>query len=119
MGFFDRFRQGLQKTAKILNTDIRDLFKQQGRLVDDQFLSDLFALLIKTDMGAGPAATIRDRIKTDYRARIVQMSDVLQTIKQQFRELLAQPEVPIRFADSGPTVIMVVGVNGSGKTTSI
>lgn len=119
MGLFDRFRAGLAKTAKLLNTDIRDLFKQQGRLVDDAFLKDLFAILVKTDMGAGPAATIRDRVKTDFRGRVVELQDVLKTVKQQFVELLAQPNVPITRAASGPTVIMVVGVNGSGKTTSI
>ena len=38
MGFFDKFKQGLQKTTQLLNTDIRDLFKAQGRLVDESFL---------------------------------------------------------------------------------
>jgi fused signal recognition particle receptor len=47
------------------------------------------------------------------------MSDVLATIREKIRELLAQSGEPIRFAPSGPTVIMIVGVNGSGKTTSI
>ncbi|MGW8258421.1 MAG: signal recognition particle-docking protein FtsY, partial [Thermoguttaceae bacterium] len=50
MGFFDKFKQGLKKTAKVLNTDIRDLFKAEGRLVDEQFLEELFETLIKTDM---------------------------------------------------------------------
>lgn len=47
------------------------------------------------------------------------MNDVLATVKQKLRILLAQPESPIRFAAGGPTVIMVAGVNGAGKTTSI
>jgi fused signal recognition particle receptor len=119
MGLLDRFKQGLQKTARLLNTDIRDLFKQQGRLVDDEFLRQLFAILVKTDMGAGPAAEIRDDVQQAFRGRIVHMSDVLATARTRIRELLAQPEVPVDFAPSGPTVIVVVGVNGSGKTTSI
>ncbi|MBC8352452.1 MAG: signal recognition particle-docking protein FtsY [Planctomycetes bacterium] len=118
-GIFGRFKQGLQKTAQLLNTDIRDLFKQEGALVDDDFLTELFAILIRTDMGAGPAATIRDQVKTDFRGRVVQMNEVLAVIKVKLRELMEQPEVPIEFAASGPTVVMVVGVNGSGKTTSI
>jgi fused signal recognition particle receptor len=118
-GFFGRFKQGLQKTAQLLNTDIRDLFKHEGRLVDDEFLAELFAIFIRTDMGAGPAATIRDQVKTDFRGRVVQKHEVLETIKAKLRELMAQPEVPIKFAAAGPTVVMVVGVNGSGKTTSI
>jgi fused signal recognition particle receptor len=44
---------------------------------------------------------------------------LLDTIKKKLRELLAQPDAPIKFAESGPTVIMVCGVNGSGKTTTI
>ena len=118
-GLFARFRQGLQKTSALLNTDIRDLFKAEGRLVDDDFLGELFAILIKTDMGAGPAAEIRDEIKTNFRGRKVQMEEVLQVVSDKLRELMAQPEEPITFAESGPTVVLVVGVNGSGKTTSI
>ena len=112
-------RSALKKTTDVLNTDIRDLFKREGRLVDDDFLRDLFAILVKTDMGTGPANRIRERIATDFRARVVHMEDVLASVKDEIRKILAQPEQPIRLAASGPTVILVVGVNGSGKTTSI
>ncbi|QDU94268.1 signal recognition particle-docking protein FtsY [Lignipirellula cremea] len=112
MGIFNRIKQ-------ILVTDVRDLFKQEGRLVDDDFLRDLFAILVKTDMGAGPARKIRDRIGTDFRARKVHMPDILKVIREQISEIMDQPEEPIKFVENGPTVIMVVGVNGSGKTTSI
>jgi fused signal recognition particle receptor len=118
-GFFGSLRQALQKTSDFLNTDIRDLFKREGRLVDDTFLEELFAILVKTDMGIGPAGRIRDRIATDFRARVVHMTDVLASVKDEVRLILRQPEQPIAFAPSGPTVILVVGVNGSGKTTSI
>ena len=50
-GWFARFQQGLKRTTQVLNTDIRDLFKKEGRLVDDDFLRELFAVLVKTDMG--------------------------------------------------------------------
>lgn len=119
MGWFDTLKQGLKKTAQVLNTDVRDLFKKEGRLVDDQFLEELYAILVRTDMGAAPAAEIRDQVAIDFRARVVFMEDVLATIKKKVRELVQQPEVPVLFAPSGPTVVMVVGVNGSGKTTSI
>ncbi len=118
-GIFARIKQGLKRTNRLLNTDIRDLFKQKGRLVDDDFLSELFAILVRTDMGGGPTGEICDQVGADLRARVVQMEEVLDSIKVKLRELMAQPEEPIVFADSGPTVIMVVGVNGSGKTTSI
>jgi fused signal recognition particle receptor len=113
------FRSALRKTSDLLNTDIRDLFKREGRLVDEQFLGELYKILVKTDMGAGPAARIRDRIGTEFRARIVHMDEVLASVKDEVRQIVQQPEQPIHFAASGPTVILIVGVNGSGKTTSI
>lgn len=119
MGLFDKFRQGLKKTTRLLNTDIRDLFKSEGRLVDEAFLDELFEALIKTDMGVSAAQEIVDQIGTTFRARVVQMDDVLAEIKAKLKSLMAQPAEPIRFAGEGPTVIMVAGVNGSGKTTSI
>lgn len=118
-GLFARFRKGLQKTRELLNKDIRDLFKQEGRLVDDEFLRDLFAILVRTDMGAKPATEIRDTVKNDFRARMVHMDDILDVVEKKIHSLMEQPEEPIQLAESGPTVIMVVGVNGSGKTTSI
>lgn len=118
-GLFAKFRQGLKKTTQFLNTDIRDLFKSEGRLVDDAFLDDLLEILIKTDMGVQAAKQIVEKVRTDFRARIVHMEEVLATIRGQLKELMAQDESPIRLASEGPTVIMVVGVNGSGKTTSI
>ena len=117
--FFGMFKSALRKTNDLLNTDVRDLFKREGRLVDDQFLGELYAILIKTDMGTGPAARIRDRVGTDFRARVVHMPDILKTIKAEIRLLVAQADEPVKLAASGPTVILVVGVNGSGKTTSI
>ncbi len=114
-----RFRQGLRRTSQLLNTDIRDLFKQEGQLVDDQFLDRLYALLVKTDMGSRPAGEIRDQIRADFRGRIVQMDDILQHVQQQLLVLMAQDQSPLQLQSDGPTVIVVVGVNGSGKTTSI
>jgi len=120
-GIFARLQSALKKTHDVLNTDIRDLFKREGRLVDDEFLTELFAALIKTDMGVGPATKLKNRVATDFRARVVHMSDVLAAIKQELRGLLDQPgqQQEINFVTSGPTVILVVGVNGSGKTTTI
>ncbi len=119
MGFFDKIKQGLKKTAQLLNTDVRDLFKSEGRLVDEAFLEELMAVLIKTDMGVQASQAVVDEIGKQFRARVMQMDDLLATVKAKLKQLMAQPEAPIRFAASGPTVIMVAGVNGAGKTTSI
>src|SRR4051812_28092942 len=119
MGFFNKIKQGLKKTAQLLNTDVRDLFKGEGRLVDDAFLKEWLEILIKTDMGVQASEQVVGEIRKQFRARVVEMDQVLETIKVKLKALMAQPEAPIKFASAGPTVIMVAGVNGAGKTTSI
>ena len=119
MGFFDKIKQGLKKTLQTLNTDVRDLFKSEGRLVDEAFLEDLRAILIRTDMGVQPAQAMVDEVAVQFRARVVHLEDVIASLKVKLKQLMAQAEQPIRFAPQGPTVIMVAGVNGAGKTTSI
>ena len=119
MGLFDSFKRGLNKTARILNTDVRDLFKEEGRLVDDPFLDEMRGILLRTDMGYDAAEEIVERVAKDFRARKVSLDTVVATWKDQLKTLLAQDESPIRFAPAGPTVILVCGVNGTGKTTSI
>lgn len=118
-GFLARLRGGLAKTRKVLNTDIRDLFKAEGRLVDEELLDELYSRLIKTDMGTGPAQEIRDQVAVEHRGRKVDLEAIIATIGNQIRDMLKQSERGIQYATSGPTVILVVGVNGSGKTTSI
>ncbi|MCE9556287.1 MAG: signal recognition particle-docking protein FtsY [Planctomycetes bacterium] len=119
MGIFDKFKQGLKKTAQLLKTDVRDLFKQEGELVNDEFLEKLRARLLKTDMGVKAAQALTDRIGRDFRARVIHWEEAHNSIKAELKQLLAQPQEPIKLAASGPTVIMLAGVNGSGKTTSI
>lgn len=118
-GVFGRLRGALQKTVTMLNTDIRDIVGKEGRLVDDGFLDELFALLVKTDMGNTTAAKIRDDIGRKFRARKMMEDDLIESAIETVTGIMRQEDDEIGFADSGPTVIMVVGVNGSGKTTSI
>jgi fused signal recognition particle receptor len=119
MGLFDKFKRGLNKTAKLLKTDVRDLFKSEGRLIDDAFLDEMRAILFKTDMGYDSTEQIVAEVAKNFRGRVVQLDDVVATWKGKLGELMKQDASPIRFAASGPTVIMVCGVNGAGKTTSI
>ncbi len=118
-GLFSSWKTLLKKTSTVLNTDIRDLWKSQGELVDEDFLQRLFAILVRSDMGGDMARKIRDRIGTDFRARKVEFQEILDIISQEIRQTLEQGGTEISIAESGPTVILVVGVNGSGKTTSI
>jgi fused signal recognition particle receptor len=118
-GLFHRVREGLRRTSQLLNTDIRDLFKQEGQLVDDSMIDRLFALLVRTDIGSGPAREICDEVQREFRGRVVHMSDIQARVKAKLLQLMAQDESPLNLQADGPTVVIVVGVNGSGKTTSI
>lgn len=119
MGFFQQLKAGLSRTSQLLRTDIRDLFKGEGRLVDEEFLDALLESLIKTDMGVEAAYETREQIQTEFRGRVVTMDEVVGVVKQRLREQMPPASTPLAVADAAPTVIMVVGVNGSGKTTTI
>ena len=92
MGFFDKIKQGLKKTLQTLNTDVRDLFKSEGRLVDDAFLKDLMGVLVKTDMGIQASQAIVDEINARFRTRVMHMDELLASAKPKLNDLLAQPE---------------------------
>ncbi len=128
MGLFDKLKRGLQKTKQILRTDVRDLFRA-GQILDDKLLQDFEARMIRTDMGVTAAGRIVARIKTDHGGRTIDVDAVWKTIhdemvallkgKDDVRWDLENPLSPLTKAASGPTVILVAGVNGVGKTTSI
>ncbi|MDR2170897.1 MAG: signal recognition particle-docking protein FtsY [Planctomycetaceae bacterium] len=119
MGIFSKLKSALSKTVKLLNTDVRDLFKSSGRLVDESFLDELFSMLIKTDMGVVAAKDIVDEVHKQFRGRVVQFPEVIDVLKFKLKQLMEQPLTPINFAPNNPTIIMICGVNGSGKTTTI
>ncbi len=88
MGLFDQSKQGLKKTAQLLKTDIRDLFKSRGRLVDDAFLTELFEMLVKTGLDVEAAGETVEDVRTAFRARVVEMDEVLVRIKEKLMSLL-------------------------------
>jgi len=118
-GLLDRLRAGLAKTAQVLNTDVRDLLKREGRLVDEPFLEELRAALVRTDMGPAAAEAIVADVRERLRARVVDPEVVLDSIRSQLLARLRGSAAGLTTAAAGPTVILVTGVNGSGKTTSI
>ena len=73
MGLFDKFKRGLKKTTNLLKTDVRDLFKSEGRLIDDEFLDEMRAILFKTDMGYDGVEQLVDEVATNMRGRVVQL----------------------------------------------
>ncbi len=118
-GVFDRLRAGLSKTAQVLNTDVRDLLKQEGRHVDASFLEELRGALVRTDMGPSAAESIVKDVGERLRARVVDPEVVVESIRRTLSEKLAGTTGDLIKSTAGPTVILVTGVNGSGKTTSI
>jgi fused signal recognition particle receptor len=106
------FKRALQKTNDLLRTDIRDLWKSEGELVDEAFLSNLYAILIRTDMGPSMATKIKDSIHDQYRARRVHQEDVLRIIRDRVAESLKSKGGTLNLPDTKPAVILVVGVNG-------
>ncbi|GIW89914.1 MAG: signal recognition particle receptor FtsY [Pirellulaceae bacterium] len=118
-GWWQRLKQGLKRTSDLLRTDIRDLLaRREGELVDN-LLDELYTILLRTDMGPQAARQVCDRLAEQYRGRLVTLDQLLASVKATFLDMLRRESTQIRMATAGPTVILVVGVNGSGKTTSI
>jgi fused signal recognition particle receptor len=128
MGLFDKFKSALQKTKDVLRTDVRDLFKA-GVILDEERLEEFHRGLIHTDMGVVAAAAIVDELRQNFGGRTVDPDEVWGTVKSKLKEILkgsgdrqwdlSDPLSPLSLASEGPTVILVCGVNGVGKTTSI
>ncbi|CAN5489961.1 signal recognition particle-docking protein FtsY [soil metagenome] len=113
---FQKIKTGLTKTRGAFR-GVVDLFTGQHR-VDKDFLLKLEEQLYLADVGTTATATIVDRVKTAYLDKEVG-DDVKAFVRKELRDLLADPSAGIHYVESGPTVIMIAGVNGSGKTTSI
>jgi fused signal recognition particle receptor len=113
---FEWFKRGLAKTRGVFG-GVFDLFRGKGT-VDQKFLDELEQRLYLADVGTQATAVIVDRVRQGFRDKEVG-EEVLAFVKAQLRELLTGPSPGINYAPAGPTVVMIAGVNGSGKTTSI
>jgi fused signal recognition particle receptor len=116
-GFFSRLKNGLSKTRNILTTDIEDIFSgKQG--VDDDMLEELEELLITSDMGVLTAMDLMGKIEKKA-SKISGARELQQTIKAEIIQLFDQLPPMSEPAPKKPHVVMVIGVNGVGKTTTI
>ena len=113
----DRVREGLRRT-RVLMDDGLDALLAVGRPVDDALLEDLEEALIASDLGAGAASAFVRRVRDEAkRGRAVSSHDVKALLRSFLEETLAGAAAPL-VLDARPTVILMLGVNGAGKTTS-
>lgn len=113
---FGKIKSGLAKTRGVF-TGVLDLFTGNRR-VDQAFLDQLEAQLLRADVGVKATHEIVERVRQGFKDREVG-DDVKAFVRQQLRDMLADPGERVRWQPTGPTVVMIAGVNGSGKTTSI
>jgi fused signal recognition particle receptor len=113
---FSKIKQGLAKTRGVF-TGVAQLFRLKGR-VDRDFLQELEKRLYLADVGSAATTAVVDRVRQAFLDKEI-TGDVEAFVKQQLKEMLASADGDLHWNPAGPTVIMIAGVNGSGKTTSI
>jgi fused signal recognition particle receptor len=113
---FGKIKAGLAKTRNVFS-GVATLFRLKGR-VDKSFLDELEKRLYLADVGTATTNEIVDRVRQAFLDKEI-TGDVEAFVKQQLRAQLTAENTGLNWNPSGPTVLMVAGVNGSGKTTSI
>ena len=118
MGFFDKLKNGLNKTKTSFDEKINNVFSN-FRKVDEEFLDELEEVLIMSDIGMDTSIKIisilRERMKKE---KIQDEEDVKQALREEMQKILDVTDISLHL-NTKPSVILVVGVNGVGKTTSI
>ena len=118
MGFFDKLREGLGKTKQTLNEKINDVFAN-FRKVDEDLLDELEEALIMSDIGIETSTKIINELRIRIKKENIQDEEaVRRVLKEEMIKLLDVGDIALDLA-TVPSVILVVGVNGVGKTTSI
>ncbi len=113
-GWVERLKQGLARTAQIFN--VRSWF---GRKVDQSFLDELEGRLIQADVGVAATRRVIERVRSAYSDQTAD-ENLLAFVKSEITTLLDDPgKSTLAIAPKGPSVYLIAGINGSGKTTSI
>ncbi len=117
-GFFARMTQGLQRSSSKLADGISSVFTKKK--LDDDTLEELEDLLISSDLGASVAMRVCDNIRKDRFDKEVTDEEIKQALAQEITNVLKPREEILDLSDGpSPRVVLFVGVNGSGKTTTI
>ena len=117
MAFLDKLKSGLAKTKDALFKQVDNLLKSFVK-VDEDLIDELEELLICADVGVAATEEITERLRDQIKeGRLKEKDQVMQVLREILTDMIGEGE-PLRL-DTKPSVILVIGVNGAGKTTSI
>ena len=116
MGFFEKLSKGLSKTKNSLLTGIEELFSSGADL--DEICDELEELLIMADVGVKSAGMITDELRTRAKEQKLKTKEELFDAVKEIIAGMMTPDAPMDLSGK-PAVLLVIGVNGVGKTTSI
>ena len=122
MAFFrktlDTLKRGLGKTRDTFVSSLRSVLS--GKQLDDELIKEIEKRLIESDVGVNATRILIDGIKADYKAgTLTRGEDVIEYLKRELKAMWPQQDRTLNTSESKPMVILMTGVNGVGKTTSI
>ncbi|MGI6627515.1 MAG: signal recognition particle-docking protein FtsY [Bacillota bacterium] len=118
MSLFQRLKEGLAKTSNNLRNKIQTVF--QPGVLTDEFLDDLEAVLVQADVGVKATSDLIQTLREQSRKNPVRTEeDLYRLMAETVSAIFLSVDEPLRVSGDAPTVYVVVGVNGSGKTTTI
>ena len=118
MGFFEKLKSGLGKTKDSFNEKINNVFSN-FRKVDEELLEELEEVLIMSDVGMDTSLKIIDGLRTRIKKEKIEDEEAVKRALQEEMQKILDIEKPELKLNTKPAVILVIGVNGVGKTTSI
>ena len=119
MGFFDKLKQGLEKTRKSFTEKIEQVIIGYAS-IEEELLDDLEEALISADVGVKTSMALMEDVRRGIKKKEINSpADLRPFLERRISELLTAGSDESRMAESGPTVLLVIGVNGVGKTTTI
>jgi fused signal recognition particle receptor len=118
-GFLEKFKQGLAKTKEVFTAPLKKIFSVFRKL-DEATLAEIEEALIIADFGVDATDKIMNALRVAYKKGEIETTDkVLEFLKKDLKKRLVEKGNDVLWAPQPPTVILVCGVNGVGKTTSI
>ncbi len=118
-GFFSRLKQGLKKSRDSLVGGLEQIVKGGGE-VGPKLFEELEEVLLSADVGMSATAAILEELKKEAReSRLREKEEVIAHLKELMGRMLEDNQNPLPVPAEGPLVVLVIGVNGSGKTTTI